>query len=265
MLRKGTISFNDALHRVEKCVSDVDDWLVRNKLLLNAQKTESLLVISPKLRHHLPDDITLHIGNALVVPSESVKTLGIDFESSLSMSAYVNSLCRTLNFYLYNISRVRRLLTDEACNHAIRSLVLSRLDYANSLLVNINVTDIERLQRIQNRAARIIFRARKTDCATPLLRDLHWLPVSKRIMFKVALLVYKSMHKLAPQYISDMFSPITQSNYSLRSRMDPLLLKIPCIKSKNVNKALALLAQQFGIPFPLKFVHVLQSIHLRKN
>ena len=230
MLRKGTISFNDALHRVEKCVSDVDDWLVRNKLLLNAQKTESLLVISPKLRHHLPDDITLHIGNALVVPSESVKTLGIDFESSLSMSAYVNSLCRTLNFYLYNISRVRRLLTDEACNHAIRSLVLSRLDYANSLLVNINVTDIERLQRIQNRAARIIFRARKTDCATPLLRDLHWLPVSKRIMFKVALLVYKSMHKSTPQYISDMFSPITQSNYSLRSRMDPLLLKVPCIK-----------------------------------
>ena len=124
------------------------------------------------------------------------------------------------------------MLTDEACNHAVRSLVLSRLDYANSLLVNINVSDIDRLQRIQNRAARIVLNARKYDHVSPLLKQLHWLPVSKRIMYKVALIVYKSIHGLTPQYISCLFSPVQQSRYSLRSRTDPHLLKIPNIKLK---------------------------------
>ena len=238
--------------------------MITNKLLLNEHKTESMLVISPKLRHHLPNNIQLHIGDALVVPSESVKTLGIDFDSSLSMSAYVSSLCRTLNFHLYNISRVRRMVTDEACNHAVRSLVLSRLDYANSLLVNINVSDIERLQRIQNRAARIILKARKFDHATPLLRDLHWLPVSKRIMFKVALNVFKSIHNLAPQYISNMFSPLTQSNYSLRSRTDPLLLKIPNIKSKKCEKNISFAGPKIWNDLPLE-IRSCTTVHTFMN
>ena len=78
------------------------------------------------------------------------------------------------------------------------ALLFNRLDYANSLLVNINVSDIDRLQRIQNRAARIVLNARKYDHVSPLLKQLHWLPVSKRIMYKVALIVYKSIHSLTP-------------------------------------------------------------------
>ena len=75
------------------------------------------------------------------------------------------------------------MLTKDACSHALRSLVLSRLDYSNSLLINISKTDIERLQRIQNRAARIVLKARKHDTATPLLKELHWLPVYRKKNF----------------------------------------------------------------------------------
>ena len=101
-------------------------------------KKQSLLNISPNLRvrHYLPDPVHLLIGDASVEPSETARTLGVELDSFLTMSQQVTSLCRSLNFHLYNISRVRRMLTDEACNHAVRSLVLSRLDYANSLLVN---------------------------------------------------------------------------------------------------------------------------------
>ena len=199
---------------------------------MNEQKTESLLITSPKLRHYLPDPVHLLIGDASVEPSESARTLGVELDSFLTISQQVTSLCRSLNFHLYNISRVRRMLTDEACNHAVRSLVLSRLDYANSLLVNINVSDIDRLQRIQNRAARIVLNARKYDHVSPLLKQLHWLPVSNRIIYKVALIVYKSIHSLTPQHISCLFSPVQQSRYSLRSRTDPHLLKIPYINLK---------------------------------
>ena len=72
--------------------------------------------------------------------------------------------------------------------------------------------DIGRLQRIQNRAARIVLRARKHDRATPLLKELHWLPVERRISYKVALIVYKCMHKIGPEYlISYLSSPLPPS------------------------------------------------------
>ena len=165
---KSSSGFHNAVAVIEKCVAEVNEWMIRNKLLMNEQKTESLLIISPKLRHYLPDPVHLLIGDASVEPSESARTLGVELDSFLTMSQQVTSVCRSLNFHLYNISRVRRMLTDEACNHAVRSLVLSRLDYANSLLVNINVSDIDRLQRIQNRAARIVLNARKYDHVSPL-------------------------------------------------------------------------------------------------
>ena len=140
-----------------------------------------------------------------------------------------------MQFYLNQRSTentLRKMLTKDACNHALRSLVLSRLDYSNSLLININKTDIERLQRIQNRAARIVLKARKHDTATPLLKELHWLPVERRISYKVALIVYKCMHKIAPEYLITLLSMPQRSNYSLRSSKDTLYLNIPRVYSK---------------------------------
>ena len=129
------------------------------------------------------------------------------------------------------------------------------------MFVNINVTDIERFQYIQNRAARIILKARKFDHATPLLRDLHWLPVSKRILFKVALIVFKSIHNLSPQYISNMFSFLTQSNYSLRSRTDPLLLKIPKINSKKCEQTISFAGPKIwnGLPLEIRSCTTVQT------
>ena len=229
---KNADSLHHAISRIERCIHDVRQWMVTNKLQLNDEKTEALLLVSPKLNHHLPERVSLSVGNSCIVPSGSVKTLGVHFDASLSMSSQVISLCKSLNFHLYNICRIRKMLTKEACNHAIRSLVLSRLDYSNSLLINVNKTDIERLQRIQNRAARIVLKARKQDRATPLLKQLHWLPVEKRIHYKVALIVFKCIHKMAPEYLYTLLSSPHRSNYRLRSTEDTSVLHIPRVYSK---------------------------------
>ena len=101
------------------------------------------------LKHHLPQQVSVSVGNISIVLSDCVRTLGVEIDASLSMSGQVTALCKSLNFHLYNISRVRKMLTKDACSHAIRSLVLSRLDYSNSLLINVSKMDIGRLQRIQ--------------------------------------------------------------------------------------------------------------------
>jgi len=84
---------------------------------------------------------------------------------------------------------------------------------------------IDKLQRIQNAAARIVAQVKMCDHITPLLIDLHWLPISKRIVYKILLITFKALHGKAPQYIRDLLEPLNHSR-SLRSN-NQLLLKCP--------------------------------------
>ena len=80
----------------------------------------------------------------------------------------------------------------------------SRLDYCNSLLVNLLASQILRLQRVQNNAARLITRTSRHEHITPVLRGLHWLPVASRIHFKVLVLANRCVNGLAPTYLVEL-------------------------------------------------------------
>ena len=121
------------------------------------------------------------------------------------MSKHINSLCKTVNFHLRNLWRIRRfIITREACHNVVWGLVLSRLDYANSLLLGARKVDLKRLQRLQNKAARLVFSCGRDQPSAGLLQELHWLPVKQRIHYKVLLYIYKCLHSDAPRYLIDL-------------------------------------------------------------
>lgn len=95
---KSSSGFQNAILLIEKCVGEINEWMIRNKLLMNEQKAESLLIISSRLRHYLPDHVHLLLGHTLVEPSESVRTLHVVLDSSLTMSQQVTSL---LGHYIF--------------------------------------------------------------------------------------------------------------------------------------------------------------------
>ena len=99
----------------------------------------------------------------------------------------ITNVSRTITFHLRNISRIRRFIEKNTCHHAVRSLILSRLDYCNGLLSSLPKSYTLRLQRLQNWAARLVFTVNRRHESVPLLKYLHWLPVNG----------------LAPMYISD--------------------------------------------------------------
>ena len=146
---------------------------------------------------------------------------------TLSMTDHVKTIVKSVNFHLRNIRRIRRFITVGSCHHLVRALILSRLDYANSLMLGISAKDRNQLQKLQNRAARIVFRAERRHPSAPLLRTLHWLPVDQRIKFKVLLCVYKAINGLAPPYINELIMPYASDRYNLRSSDDTLLLHNP--------------------------------------
>ena len=95
-----------------------------------------------------------------------------------------------------------RCLTPEATKTIVQAFISCRLDYCNALLYGIADDLLRRLQSVQNAAARMVAGSRRSNHITPVVRRLHWLPVRRRIEFKLALLIYKSLNGLTPHYLS---------------------------------------------------------------
>ena len=115
------------------------------------------------------------MGN--ILPNQApLPDWGIGLDCTLKCQSYLNQLSRTLNFHIRNLNRIRRFLNFDICHNAVRALILSKLDYCSYLLNGLTQKKISRLQRIQNRCARRIFKRPKLTHTTPLLHDLHWIP-----------------------------------------------------------------------------------------
>ena len=250
--------------RLTQCIAEVRSWMLANKLRLNDSKTE-LLFASPwhaEAVSHL--DIHLKIGGSVITPSSSIKNLGTTFDSSLSMKLHVNALCRSINFHLRNLCRIRRFIDSTTCAHAARSLILSRLDYGNSLLGGLSKSDLLRLQRLQNRAACLIFLADKHASATPFIRELHWLPVQQRIDFNILVHVYNCLHETSPRYLQDLVCLHIPGRAGLRSSVNTTRLEITFSKKTYGDRFFSVLGPKLWNSLP---VHIREApnVKLFKN
>ena len=218
-------SQDQAIASVEACISDVRAWLIHNRLLINDSKTEFLVVGSRlQLSKIAIDSIT--VGDSTIQPVKSVRNLGTWFDSKMSMSIHIGKICSKAFYGLYKIRQLRKFLNPESTKTLVHAFVTSHLDYCNSLLFGVPKYQIDRLQKVLNAAARLIFRIPKFDHISPALFHLHWLPVAYRVHFKLLLLVYKSLNNQGPQYIQEYLQPYSVTGHDLRS-CDQGLLKIP--------------------------------------
>ena len=122
----------------------------------------------------------------------------------MNMSADLSKVIKFANYHLRNIGKLRKFLNTDTTKSAIVSLVTSRLNYCNGLLYGITDELLCRLQKVQNNAARVVSGLKRYDHITPSLKDLHRLPIRKRIQFKIQLLTFKLMQGCAPVYLREL-------------------------------------------------------------
>ena len=154
-------------------------------------------------------------------------------DSKASLEAHVTSVCRSSYINIHNISKIRRYLDRPSMECIVHSFITTKLDYCNSLLCGAPAKLLNKLQRVQNVAARILTGTKRCEHITPVLHTLHWLPIEQRIKYKVLMLVYKAAHQEAPQYLNELISYHT-SGRQLRSA-DQKLLHVPFTRSSLVQ------------------------------
>ena len=221
---------SQSIQKLEECVIEIREWMSINFLKLNDEKTELLFLGSP---HNLSKCSinSVKVGESVISASDKVRNIGAIFDPQLNMEQQVSSTCRSAWFRVHQIGKLRPYLSKDQTKCIIHAYVTSKLDQNNGLLIGCPDSLLCKLQKIQNAAAKLIHKAGKYEHVTPLLQDLHWLPVSKRIVFKILLLTYKSLFGEGPQYLKDSLTWYTPRR-SLRSD-DELLLVIPKTRLKS--------------------------------
>jgi hypothetical protein len=266
------ISFNPdpascavAVKSLEDCCLSVTSWMVENRLKLNDDKTVAILCGSHAKIKTIKLEV-IKVGTAEITLSDCVKDLGLFIDSKLSMTAHISSVVRACSMQLRAFGQLRPHLNKETANAVAVSLVLSRLDYCNSCLWGIPKKQIERLQKVQNNAARIVSLVERSAHITPILQDLHWLPVQKRIEYKLLSLTFNCLDGTAPCYLQNLLTKYVPSR-GLRSA-EQSLLKPPSVfghKKKTFGvRAFESVAPVLwnNLPHPLKQI---ESKSFKKN
>jgi len=221
----------DAFNLMQNCISDIRDWMAAHKLKLNDSKTEFIILGTPVQLTKVVNR-SIKVGDAFIASCDQVRNLGVIFDKHMKMDKHISKVCKTGFYYIFNLKKIRKHMSSKTMSTLVHSFIHSHLDYCNSLLYGISGYLIQRLQRLQNSAARLV-----VDCYdfnTPslsIVHSLHWLPVEFRIKFKVLLLVYKCIHDMAPSYLSDDLSFQVNTRYTLRSS-NTLTLTVPRTKLK---------------------------------
>ena len=219
-----------ALIRLELCIEDIRQWMARHFLKLNENKTE-FMVFGSKTDLDRVTGCSITVGGCKILPSSTARNIGAFLDTEMNMHCQINNTIRACYIQLRAISQIRKYLSLPAVIKLCHAFITSRLDNMNAIIYKLPDYQIKRLQKIQNNTARLIFRLKRSAHITPMLKQLHWLPVSQRIVFKILLLVYKSINENGPSYLTDLLHPYQQEHYNLRSTNQHLLIQTKANKN----------------------------------
>ena len=202
----------------------------QNMLKLNAEKTE-MIVFSPKKHLSQVADLSIKVGTSEVESKTTVRNLGAFLDSQMNMESHINNVCRSCYTQLRQISHIRGYLNMNTTKTLVNSLVTSRLDYCNSLLFGLPKKSLNKLQLVQHTSARIITRTKRHHHITPILKELHWIPVEHRINFEILTFTFKALNGQSPGYVRSLLE-IYVPKRDLRSGSNAMTLVVPKSRTK---------------------------------
>ena len=162
--------FSHSIQKLKNCLNDIQNFMFANKLKLNPDKTEFILIGSQKSRNQLLPHFPINILGNQVSPAQSVRNLGVVFDSNFTFSNHMSQVIKSTRVQARDLYRIRPLLDLNTSVLLANALVSSRLDYCNSLFLSLTDFELRRLQLVQNSLCRVVTRSSKFSHITPQLK-----------------------------------------------------------------------------------------------
>jgi hypothetical protein len=257
------LASSDLASRALQAIDSVRAWMSSNRLRLNPSKTQFIWLGT---RQQLAKQDAPHLSTILT-PSEMVVNLGLRLDPELTLCDHVTKLSQTCFFHLRRLRAVRYSLTSDALLTLVHSFVCNRVDYCNSALFGVGTSIVNRLQSILNSAARLILRIPKFDHISSAIRnELHWLPVRRRIDYKLCMMVRNSLTGSAPAYLAELCVPSSSRSgrQHLRSANRGDLL-IPLFRTEYGRRGFSVAGPQLWNSLPPNIRQLLNKPELFKK
>ena len=202
-------------------------WLRANKLSLNVAKTELMIIGSRQRLNTQCEEINISIDDSTIKRVDHIKSLGLTIDAQLSWSKHVDEISKKVSSAIGALKRVRPFIPTDVAVQIYNALILPHFDYCSPVWDGMSGCLSDKLQKLQNRAARVITQSPFDTSSNILLAMLRWEKLSLRRKKQKALIMYKTLNELAPDYLQCLFTERHVNDYNLRNLEGKLSLPKP--------------------------------------
>ena len=236
---------------IQECLDYVSEWMRDHFLKLNDSKTKILVIAPPSIQKLIVIRGTF-VHDTCIRFVDCAKNLGLLIDSKFSFEAHVSRLVQTCFSFLRKLHAIKHFLTRDHLISLVCSYIFSRLDYCNSLFYGINSITLNKMQLVQNSAARLVQKKHNITSLDDVFLDFHWLKIKERICYKILLMVYKCLHQLAPESLCKMIT------FSDRDRR--MLLRESRSRSRFGDRAFSHAGPKLWnlLPYPIRNVNEIE-------
>ena len=202
-LHSGSLeNLENIIRDTEATLTKAQEYFLRNGLMLNPTKTQCIFFGSKQLLSHVPNDITVNFNGNCIRPSSTVKNLGLHMDRYLLFDVHINEISKKVIGMLMYISRISMNFDKSSRIIVVQSLVLSIINYCIRIWGTTNATLLQKVQRLQNFAARVsVGGLKKHDHISPAFKELGWLNIKQKHVLDVNIAMYKSLNSLYPEWL----------------------------------------------------------------
>ena len=245
-----SFQYNVILTQVPLLLDQITNWMNEHFLKINPDKTE-IILFTPNSKVKTINGAMLSNGDCVRF-SSSVKNLGFYLESYMTLDTHVNTLVSHCYKLLKDVRSIRNLLSNNETEQLVHSIISSRLDYCNSLFLGLKKSEINKLQKVQNAAARLVLERRKCESIRAGIANLHWLRIEERIVFKILITVYKCLHDMGPNELC--------ARIAIRDRSS-LTLQLVYMNTTHGRRSFSYMAPRLWnqLPYQIRNMHTLVS------
>ena len=225
---------------MNQCLSDASDWFDSNRLIVNASKSNYILIGSRKKVENLKDNITVSIKGVQLEQCDNSKLLGVYLDSYLSFDKHISYLSSKISPKIALLHRLRSFIPVKALNQFYLTAIQSLFDYCLTVWGSTTNKNIQQMQRLQNRCARAVTGVFDFSCSvSSLIKSLGWMMINERFSYFTSCLMFKCLNGIAPSSVAGMFSYVHENHsYSTRSASYGMLT-IPCPHTSLYKRSLS--------------------------